>query len=193
MDWRLNCFKIFILPFVSFVLGGCMPFSFRWADDIHEFAVVDNQNPTPIAHLDFLIDDYAGDDFSEARRDAGLPVYGSNFWLFALDSNDRFLDFKFWDSDGSKYEMRNIAGNTISTIELIDEYQDDRGYRVSKIREISRYILKNGGELKIDCVALIVRREFKIEKIGYFYGENQKFDKITKEEFFAKKQGGQGK
>lgn len=212
MNLRL-CINIFILFSLSFMLGGCWWY-YRWADDIHNFAVLDNKSPTQILEPDWrFYDVYVADSFSKERSEAGLPVYAKTFfifdpyqedrnillpvhtkpfWIIDLDSNDRFSDVHYWTESRryrniGKYEIRNIAGNTISTVEFIGEKNDD-GY--DKIREISRYILKNGGELKIECVALIVPREFKIEKIDYFYGEDQKFNKITKEEFFAKKEDG---
>ncbi len=202
MNLRL-CINIFILFSLSFMLGGCWWY-YRWADDIHAFAVVE-KNITAVCYVDSDVKRILlRDDICKERGKAGLPVYGKSFFAFNPNNEyDRFSDVNYWIFWGRsprfiyentyKYEIRNVAENVISTIELKDDYCCE------KIREISRYILKNGYELKIDCAALVENGEYKIKKIAYFYGRNQNFREITKDEFFAKKEelfqdeGGQGK
>lgn len=202
MNLRL-CINIFIQVLLSFILSGCCWY-YRWADDIHAFAVVE-KNITAVCYVDSYVKRILlRDDICKERSKAGLPVYGNSFFAFNLNNEyDRFLDVNYWifwskhlpsiSENTYKYEIRNITGNMISIIELKD------AYCCEKIREISRYILKNSYELKIDCAALVENGEYKIKKIAYFYGINQNFREITKDEFFAKKEelfqdeGGQGK
>ena len=187
MNWRLRI-NIFLLPLVSFVLSGCVLHEFRNADDIHEFSVFDSQTGVPLA-IEYAYARYG----AKERVCAGLPVYGRTLSDLGFDMLDKYygyrVDRSLLHENTVKYEIRNLADDTISTVEILDKYLDARENGAYKIRETSRYILKNGGELKADCTALIgCGSEFKIEKIAYFYGENQDFREITKEEFFAKKE-----